>query len=66
MFWWKRLKKYKKGDEAELQRQIEETGGLEKGDIPAMIGSALLTFLPVCALVLGGLGILALLMFGGL
>ncbi len=63
MLWWKRLKKYKKGDEEEIRKKIEEEGGLEKHDLSAMIGSALLTILPICLLVLGGLALLVLLVF---
>ena len=31
MLWRKRLKKYKEGDEKQLQSDIEKMGGLEKG-----------------------------------
>ena len=50
------MKKLKKPDpkaEQRLRNEIEEYGGLEKTDLPAMIISAMLTFIPVAALVLG-------------
>ncbi len=57
----KKLKKPDFAKEAELRAQIEKEGGLEKGDLKAMIISALLVFLPVAMLVLGLLALLILL-----
>lgn len=62
MFWRKRLKKYKEGDEKELQNEIEKGGGLEKGDMTAMIIAALKTFVPICLLILVGLSLLTMLL----
>lgn len=62
MFWRKRLKKYKEGDEKELQNEIEKGGGLEKGDLTAMIIAALKTFVPICLLILVGLSLLTMLL----
>ena len=58
----KKLKLIKKPDkekEKELREQIEKEGGLEKGDMPAMIISAFLVFIPVAALALGLIILLA-------
>ena len=41
------LKKYDPEREAQLRDEIEEGGGIEKKDMPAMILSAYLTFMPV-------------------
>lgn len=49
----KLIKKPNKEKEKELREQIEKEGGLEKGDMPAMIISAFLVFIPVAALALG-------------
>jgi len=49
----KKLKKPDPNAEKKLREEIEAHGGLEKGDLPAMILSAMLTFIPVAALVLG-------------
>ena len=46
----KLIKKPNKEKEKELREQIEKEGGLEKGDMPAMIISAFLVFIPVAAL----------------
>lgn len=62
MFWRKKLKKYKEGDEKELQNEIEKGGGLEKGDLTAMIIAALKTFVPICLLILVGLSLLTMLL----
>lgn len=59
----KLLKKPNKDAERKLREDIANEGGLEKGDIPAMIISAfLMIVLPIVA-VLGGLGFLAWLLF---
>lgn len=58
----KKLKLIKKPDkekEQELREQIEKEGGLEKGDMPAMIISAFLVFIPVAAIALGLIVLLA-------
>lgn len=52
MAWWKKLKKDNSEKEEELKKGIESEGGLEKGDLPAMIISALLVIVPVVVLVL--------------
>ena len=60
------FQKIKKPDtetEERLFRQIEETGGLEKEDVKAMILSALLVFVPLAAVVLGLFVLLAFLFF---
>lgn len=61
MLWRKRLKKYKEGDEKQLQSDIEKMGGLEKGDFAAMVIATLKTIVPVCLLVLLGITGLAML-----
>lgn len=63
MRWRKRLKKYNEGDEKKLQADIEREGGLEKGDMTAMIIAALKTLVPVCLLVLVGLALIVMLIF---
>ena len=64
MLFWKRLKKYNKEEAEKKAEEIQQGGGLEKKDLPAMILSALLTFLPICFLVLGGICLLAFWIFG--
>ena len=57
-----RLKKLKKPDpeaEQKLRNEIDEMGGLEKKDMPAMIIAAFLVILPVAAIVLIVLCLLA-------
>ena len=66
MFFRKRLKKYDKKDEEKLKKELDEIGGLEKKDLPAMLISALLVILPACLLVLAGISLLALWLFGAL
>ena len=59
----KLFKKPNKDAEKKLREDIASEGGLEKGDVPAMIISAFLVIvLPILA-VLGGLGFLAWLLF---
>ena len=58
------LKKPDKQKEEELRKEIEEMGGLEKKDIPAMVFSAYLVILPVCLLVLVGIVALGFWLFG--
>lgn len=48
----KRLKKPDPKAEEKLREQIKENGGLEKGDLPAMILSALLTIMPVAIIIM--------------
>ena len=55
MFFRKKLKKYREGDEKKLQEDIERMGGLEKGDFTAMVIAALTTIVPICLLVLLGI-----------
>ncbi len=64
MFFRKRLKQYDKEEERKKMEEIENAGGLEKKDMPAMILSALFTIVPVCLLVLLGISFLALWAFG--
>lgn len=58
----KKLKLIKKPDkekEKQLREQIDQEGGLEKGDMPAMIISAFLVFIPAAALALGFIVLIA-------
>ena len=48
----KKLKKPDPAAEQKLRDEIEAEGGLEKNDIPAMIISALLVFMPVVGILL--------------
>ena len=51
--WKKILKKPDPAKEAELREQIDREGGLEKGDLPAMLLSAFLVlFVPFLLIVL--------------
>ena len=59
LFFRKKLKKFDPEKEKTLQDQIEAGGGLEKQDLPAMIISALLVFMPVALLVLGLFALIA-------
>lgn len=62
MLFGKKLKLFKKPDkekEKNLREQIEAEGGLEKNDMPAMVISAFLVFLPVAAVALGLIVLLA-------
>lgn len=61
-----KLKKLKKPDpekEQALRNEIEEMGGLEKKDMPAMLLSAFLVILPVVAVILGLFCLFAFLFF---
>ena len=61
-----KLKKLKKPDpekEQALRNEIEEMGGLEKKDVPAMLLSAFLVILPVAVVILGLFCLLAFLFF---
>lgn len=64
MFWRKRLKNLDKTDENKLKSDIDRAGGLEKGDLKAMIIAALTTIVPVCLLVLLVISLLAMWIFG--
>lgn len=64
MFWRKRLKSLDKTDENKLKSDIDRAGGLEKGDLKAMIIAALTTIVPVCLLVLLVISLLAMWIFG--
>lgn len=62
MLFGKKLKLIKKPDkekEKNLREQIDAEGGLEKNDMPAMVISAFLVFLPVAAVALGLIVLLA-------
>lgn len=64
MFWRKRLKNLDETDENKLKNNIDRAGGLEKGDLKAMIIAALTTIVPVCMLVLLVISLLAMWIFG--
>lgn len=64
MFWRKRLKNLDETDENKLKIDIDRAGGLEKGDLKAMIIAALTTIVPVCMLVLLVISLLAMWIFG--
>ena len=67
MLFGKKLKLIKKPDkekEKQLREDIENMGGLEKKDVPAMILSAMLVILPVALLALLLLCAIGFLMFG--
>ena len=64
MFWRKRLKNLDETDENKLKNDIDMAGGLEKGDLKAMIIAALTTIVPVCLLVLLVISLLAMWIFG--
>lgn len=64
MFWRKRLKNLDETDEKKLKNDIDRAGGLEKGDLKAMIIAALTTIVPVCLLVLLVISLLAMWIFG--
>jgi hypothetical protein len=49
----KKLKKPDPKAEEKLREEIAANGGLEKGDLFAMILSAMITFIPVIAVLLG-------------
>ena len=59
MFFRKRLKKFDPKDEENLANEIEAGGGVEKGDVAAMLISAFLVFIPVALLALGVLALVA-------
>ena len=61
LFFRKKLKKFDPEKEKELRDEIEANGGLEKQDLPAMIISALLVFMPVAILILGLFALMAFL-----
>ena len=60
---WRRIKKVKKEDEEKFSQMMEEQKPSGK-DIFAMILSALFVIVLPCALVLVGLSLLVLLLFG--
>lgn len=64
MFLRKRLKNLDETDENKLKNDIDRAGGLEKGDLKAMIIAALTTIVPVCLLVLLVISLLAMWIFG--
>lgn len=59
----KKLKKPNAEKEQQLRDEIEEMGGLDKKDVPAMLLSAFLVILPVAAVILGLFCLFALLFF---
>ncbi len=61
LFFRKKLKKFDPEKEKTLREEINANGGLEKQDLPAMIISAFLVFLPVAILVLGLFALIAFL-----
>ena len=63
MFWRKRLKNLDETDENKLKNDIDRAGGLEKGDLKAMIIAALTTIVPVCLLGLLVISLLAMWIF---
>ena len=64
MFWRKRLKNLDETDENKRKSDKDRAGGLEKGDLKAMIIAALTTIVPVCLLVLLVISLLAMWIFG--
>lgn len=59
---WDKIKKLNKPDpeaEQKLRDEIEEMGGLEKKDLPAMLIAAFLVILPIAIVVLGLICLLA-------
>ena len=52
MFFRKRLKKPNPEAEQKLRNEIDEMGGLEKNDLPAMLISAFLVIMPIAIAVL--------------
>lgn len=64
MFGRKKLKKFNPEDEKKLREEIEAGGGLEKKDVPAMLLSAFLVFIPISLIILVALSLLAMLLFG--
>jgi hypothetical protein len=61
LFFRKKMKKFDPEKEKTLREEIEAAGGLEKKDIPAMLISAFLVFMPVALLVLGLFALVAFL-----
>ncbi|MBR6562411.1 MAG: hypothetical protein IKK70_00545 [Clostridia bacterium] len=59
MFFKKRLKDYDPEAEEKLSNEIEAGGGVEKGDVAAMLISAFMVFIPVALLALGVLALVA-------
>ena len=60
MLFWKRLKKDNKEEAERKAEEMQQGGGLEKNDLPAMLLSAFLTIIPICCVVLGGICLRAL------
>ena len=57
----RRIKKPDPNAEQQLREEIRAGGGLEKGDLPALILSAMLTIMPVVLVVLGLFCLIAML-----
>lgn len=64
MFWKKRLKPYDERKAKELQNGLDESGGLEKDDLKAMIIAAMTTIIPVALAVLLFISLLVMWIFG--
>ena len=60
----RKRKKFDPEEEQKLRDEIERNGGLEKKDLPAMILSAYLVFLPIALGVLLVIALLAVLFLG--
>lgn len=64
MLWWKRIRKIDKNEEAEFRKKVEAEGGVDKKDLHAMIISALITYVPLAIIILVGISVMAMAMFG--
>lgn len=62
----KKFNKRADENEKKLRKELDESGGLEKNDMLAMMLSAFMTIFPVCAVIVIGLGLLMLWLFGAL
>ena len=62
----KEFRKRAKEKEEQLKKELEQEGGVGKKDMLAMIGAAFITIFPVCAIILLGLGLLMLWLFGAI
>ncbi len=63
--WSKIVKKPNPEKEKELRDGIEESGGLDKKDVPAMLLSAYLIIIPIALAVLGIFALVGWLFLGG-
>ena len=62
----KEFRKRAKEKEEQLKKELQQEGGVGKKDMLAMIGAAFITIFPVCAIILLGLGLLMLWLFGAI